>query len=377
MAKGFKHGAGGGTSLNFKVVSNPQPENPKENTIWIDTDEKITGWYFGAEKPNPTSVEIYTEDGATIGKYLNSSGAETSGTNSDWMITDKINLPNETTSVQITAGTTGGSNPYHWFYDESGNRISGVVRQAGTVTYDVPTGAKSIRISLLPTEDDKSIVANCYVNEEGMVWICTGESSPAEFNALKKNGIQVYPISAKQYVGGAWITKSPKIYQDGEWRGWITYLYNSGEINDLIGGFTSYAYRHSGSGSTEVKPTQTNGTDSITLKIALGSNGSAAGSCFGNNKIDVTDYSKLCIHVASASNGSTGSTCHTKFGLTSTRASGYQPVASVSICDQDEKVTDEVFSLDISELSGSYYFYITFFGSRTQNMTFTKLYFEG
>ena len=34
--------------------------------------------------------------------------------------------------------------------------------------------------------------------EEGMVWITTGTSSTVEFNALKKNGIQVYPISAKQ-----------------------------------------------------------------------------------------------------------------------------------------------------------------------------------
>ena len=51
MAKGFKHGAGGGTSLNFKVVGNPKPDSPKENTLWVDTDEEITSWAFAPTQP--------------------------------------------------------------------------------------------------------------------------------------------------------------------------------------------------------------------------------------------------------------------------------------------------------------------------------------
>ena len=50
MAKGFKHGSGG-TSLNFKVVGNPKPTSPKENTIWINTDVPITGYHFSATQP--------------------------------------------------------------------------------------------------------------------------------------------------------------------------------------------------------------------------------------------------------------------------------------------------------------------------------------
>ena len=42
---------GCGTSLNFKVVGNPQPETAKENTIWFNTDVKITGWNFAATQP--------------------------------------------------------------------------------------------------------------------------------------------------------------------------------------------------------------------------------------------------------------------------------------------------------------------------------------
>lgn len=50
MAKGFKHGAGG-PGLNFKVIGNPQPETARENTVWVDTDHKITFWIFSAVRP--------------------------------------------------------------------------------------------------------------------------------------------------------------------------------------------------------------------------------------------------------------------------------------------------------------------------------------
>lgn len=44
-------GGSGGVALNFKVVGNPKPVAPSENTIWVDTDEKITGWVFSAAQP--------------------------------------------------------------------------------------------------------------------------------------------------------------------------------------------------------------------------------------------------------------------------------------------------------------------------------------
>lgn len=43
--------AGGGTALNFQVTGNPQPANPKENTIWVDTDVPVTGWAFQSQPP--------------------------------------------------------------------------------------------------------------------------------------------------------------------------------------------------------------------------------------------------------------------------------------------------------------------------------------
>lgn len=51
----YGFGGGGGAALNFKVVGNPQPASPSENTIWLNTDVPITGWYFQTEQPSNMS----------------------------------------------------------------------------------------------------------------------------------------------------------------------------------------------------------------------------------------------------------------------------------------------------------------------------------
>ena len=64
---------------------------------------------------------------------------------------------------------------------------------------------------------------------EGMVWISLGTSSAVEFNALKKNALQVYPIAAYQYVGGVWVSKTAYSYQGGSWKTWLTYIVKDGK----------------------------------------------------------------------------------------------------------------------------------------------------
>ena len=51
----------------------------------------------------------------------------------------------------------------------------------------------------------------------GLVWVIIGKSSQVAFNALKKNTVMVYPLSAKQYIDGAWVDVSIKIYQGSKW----------------------------------------------------------------------------------------------------------------------------------------------------------------
>ena len=82
----------------------------------------------------------------------------------------------------------------------------------------------------------------CATQPENMVeydvWFPTGTYSTGLFNALKKNGIQVYPISAKQMVSGVLVDKTAKSYQGGAWAEWIAYLFHNGNsYTDLTGGW--------------------------------------------------------------------------------------------------------------------------------------------
>ena len=52
---------------------------------------------------------------------------------------------------------------------------------------------------------------------EGLVWISIGVASAAAFNAVKKQELMLYPIAAKQYVGGSWANKGAMIYLNGAW----------------------------------------------------------------------------------------------------------------------------------------------------------------
>jgi hypothetical protein len=179
-------GGGGGGGLNFDVVGNPQPNNPKENTIWLNTDVPITSWIFSATEPNTA--------------------------------------------------------------------------------------------------------------ESGMVWFPVGTSSGVEFNALKKNSIQVYPLSAKQYIDGVWVDKTAKSYQGGKWVDWVTYLFNSGDFcEDITGGWTNSGYYYY-SASSYPNSNPVYGED---IKFSL----SAKGACIAGtaNKIDLRGKKTLCVNCTAIS----------------------------------------------------------------------------
>ena len=95
----------------------------------------------------------------------------------------------------------------------------------------------------------------------GMVWIYTGTSTPAEFNSLKKNSIVVCPVSAKQYISGAWVYKTAKIYQNGAWVDWAKWLYNNGVWSNGTALTKGYTY-----GSPSVT------YNSTSIKVICGTN---------------------------------------------------------------------------------------------------------
>ena len=67
MGWGTGNTGGGSGGLNFKVVGGTtSPSNPKENTIWVNTDQKITSWIFSATKPEgPSEGTVWIMTGTT------------------------------------------------------------------------------------------------------------------------------------------------------------------------------------------------------------------------------------------------------------------------------------------------------------------------
>ena len=220
-------------SLNFEVVGNPQPESPKENTVWVDTDATITGWVFSATEPETPS--------------------------------------------------------------------------------------------------------------EGLVWIYTGTTSPVTFNALKKNGISVCPLSAKQYVSGAWVEKTAKTYQSGAWKDWITWLYNNGdECVELTGG---YVARSIGAGNSFGI---TNGPERLIISMprTSGAHGESIGGTV--NMVDLTDFNTLQVTISDYYNQKE-LTEQCRIGVYNSANSPHTPAALINPSGNG------VYELDISTLSGEYY----------------------
>lgn len=216
---------GGGANLNFKVVgSTTQPTSPKENTIWVNTDTKISEWVFSATKPvNPT---------------------------------------------------------------------------------------------------------------DGMVWVSTGTSSGAEFNALKKNGIQVYPIAAKQYVPNEWVDKTAKIYQNGAWEDWWDgYLYDYGDKNESVtGGWV-------GTSSAQITFNSTN--------MSLFSSGTS--KVYTKNKINLNEAKHILFEGTLDASSTPANRSLCVFADTPS-SDDYSDLVAYYNTD----VNDSTCQLDVSSLVGSY-----------------------
>ena len=112
---------------------------------------------------------------------------------------------------------------------------------------------------------------------EGMVWISIGTSSPVSFNALKKNGIVLYPVSAYQYVSGEWEYVAAEIWQDGVWKNLLadTVFYENGAFNTEVFGdptgttnnVAGVLYWVNGYGATATKLFNVAGFDRIEIDV--------------------------------------------------------------------------------------------------------------
>jgi len=233
--KGF---GSGGVALNFKVVDGTaQPANPKENTIWVITSEKMTGWVFSATEPEAPA--------------------------------------------------------------------------------------------------------------EGMVWIATGVASPVAFNALKRQGMMIYPLLAKQYFGGIWEPITAQSFQNGVWRDWLVYAFFEGDLcEDITGGWIPVQR------SVEINPV----LPTMTIKdgkMTVSAYKASAANYFGgtvqtNNKIDMTPYSAVVFHVTDFACDAGSGTPHFVIGVTGDAEKAKYTMDAYAEITSNGYVTVDVSGLDIS-----------------------------
>lgn len=189
----------------------------------------------------------------------------------------------------------------------------------------------------------------------GMVWISTGDSSGVEFNALKKNAIQVYPLSAKQYVDGAWVDVTAMSYQGGEWVEWINknalYYYGS----QMYTWSASTMRGAIAENQTGIAPeVMINPDGSSTIYIPSSSaNEWISGAYIMDNSIDLTDISLIEMHYVWYSSPvkialSVVPVNADSWGNDSTY--GGDAVAYASTTTNSAKI----LSVDVSNLSGKY-----------------------
>lgn len=190
---------------------------------------------------------------------------------------------------------------------------------------------------------------------EGQVWIQTGTVSQAEFNALKKNTVQVYPIAVYQYISGAWAAKTAMTYQDGSWKDWLKYLFNRGDQCISMGGsWTGDGYSHS---STNVH----DGTVGDTA-ITISGSGSSFGVIGKENSIDLSPYTTLKCECSSASGSNMTLRVMSKKVISSANT-----LASVTL-------TTGTVSLDLSTINESAY--IVLWATDNANATVDAVWLE-
>ena len=155
---------------------------------------------------------------------------------------------------------------------------------------------------------------------EGMVWIMMGTSGDVAFNALKRNEIQIYPVSAEQYVGGVWVSVEAHIYQEGTWTELVGSLVlfdgtDGGDNTELTGGWSVISQ------TSQAKLEVT--SEQISFLSA------SAGTVRRAGPVKSLDLSKYKTLYCDGLNASTSDSDSYSFMLLAERTNSAEPVATV------------------------------------------------
>lgn len=142
--------------------------------------------------------------------------------------------------------------------------------------------------------------------QDGMLWFKTYESSHAPFNALKKNALWIRPTNCVQYTGGSWVNRTAKIWQNGAWKEFRRYLFQSGKGEIVpwktLGGtiaITDTSISHTGYSLCTVSPVDFSGYSKICFDILPQMDRNSAGHKFGVT-IAPKNTARTCFYASGA-----------------------------------------------------------------------------
>ena len=320
-------GGGGGGGLNFRVVGGTSaPIAPKENDIWVNTGTKITSWCFSAEEPNFYEVKV---------------------TDSMWVMTVDSQINDGDIFNFIIPKSVSDYYGGLTIKDKTGKAFYPHNEDGSPVT----SWEKGTKVGAIASRDNLIVkTMGSHYHEDCMVWITTGASSPVAFDALKKNSIEVYPLSAKHHIGGAWESVEAKSYQNGEWVGWYNGTLYDG---NWYAGFEFVAFPKGQVSGETGTVTIDNDSDPVTV-IARAGHGAYIAD------VDVTDYNTLEVcYELSGSNGWINFGFATDLEWRDNKSTGFVAVKS----HQWTNVAKTTQTLDISALSGKYPFKLNMYNS--------------
>lgn len=189
--------------------------------------------------------------------------------------------------------------------------------------------------------------------DAGMVWISVGTSSAVAFSVTEENPIIVYPLSAKQYVGGAWVKKTAKSYQGKAWADWIpvgALYYFGDQCAKTSGGWSARGWRLNSTYSGTVVPTITNNDDH--MGIVVPSTGIGGGVVEVNANQDLTNVKSIAIDFEMTINE-----YNVRLMIINRSAITTDEAVSSVLLNGDVVVgtfSRRTITLDVSGLSGSY-----------------------
>lgn len=186
---------------------------------------------------------------------------------------------------------------------------------------------------------------------DGRVWIIDGTFSQVAFNVLKKNHIMVYPMSAKQCVGDAWVSVTAQSRQGGKWVDWFPYLYNRGdECTALTGGWVCRSWQMAENAGTASQSYSIEKNDDNLRFTKTGLIGAVMHTVY---KIDLTNVKT--IHFKGKMYPGSTNDYWTAFYVWENINGRYwnSNAVKTELCEAGSIKTN--FSMDVSDLDGEYF----------------------